>query len=322
MTDAEVLFRQPAETDRFLPEGPREVVVDGRQALAWVNIQTSATATSGEIHLLFADGEHRRLSQAKRPGFLIPTDRPNVVLVGADKAIGLVDLATNHWTPLATIDDPCPFTTINDGEPTPDCRAVVFGTKDVRFQEPIGHLYLYTPDDNRVTVLADGQTCSNGKVFEQTDDGLFLFDIDTPKRNIVRYRLDIERRTLTLDGPAIDLSMIAGFPDGMVDGGNGTFVVAFYNPDPVADGLAIRIDRTGGIIEEWRVPQSPRVTCPLLVRRDNRIQLILTTATEGMPEAIRNIAPDAGNLFIAPTTLDNISVPSGLKLNGIHARND
>ena len=82
----------------------------------------------------------------------------------------------------------------------PGGRAVVFGTKDVRFADPIAHLYLYTLDDNRLTVLADGQICSNGKVFAADDGGLILYDIDTPRKVVARYRLDVAARTLTDGG--------------------------------------------------------------------------------------------------------------------------
>ena len=101
--------------------------------------------------------------------------------------------ACSTWRPtrshaLATIPDANPRTIINDGEVVPGGRAVVFGTKDVRFADPIAHLYLFTLDD-RLTTLADGQLCSNGKVFARDRR---LYDIDTPRRNVIRYRLDLD----------------------------------------------------------------------------------------------------------------------------------
>ena len=100
---ARVLFAPPTEEDRFLPEGPTSVTVAGRPALAWVNIQTGVDATRGAIHLRFWDtGEHRVLPQPARPGFLAPTDRPGVVLVGREKELGTLDLHTGSWTRLAT----------------------------------------------------------------------------------------------------------------------------------------------------------------------------------------------------------------------------
>jgi sugar lactone lactonase YvrE len=298
-TPAAVFHAPAAEADRYLPEGPRAVTVDDRSALAWVNIQTAGESTVGDLHVRFQDGEHRAFRQPRRPGFFIPTDRPNTLFVGMEKDVGLLNLTTNTFAPLATIPDASPRTIINDGEVVPGGRAVVFGTKDVRFADPIAHLYLFTLD-GRLSTLADGHLCSNGKVF----DGLTLYDIDTPRRNVTRYRLDLDARKLHEEQVVLDLTSRAGFPDGMCAAGDGSVVIAFYNPDPVPDGRAIRFDlRTGDALEEWTTPGSPRVTCPLLDRVDGTTRLFLTTAVEGMPGEMRPKCPNAGSLFAADTHL-------------------
>jgi sugar lactone lactonase YvrE len=304
----QVLIAPNAECNRFLPEGPRCVTIRGREALAWVNIQTGADAASGAIHLRFWDsGELRELPQPSRPGFLFPTDRDGFVVVGRDKEVGLLDLRTNAWTHWATIPDADPCTIINDGEIVPGGRAFVFGTKDTRFIEPIAHLYLCTLPDRELTTLADQQLCSNGKVFAQSPDGLLLFDIDTPKRNVVRYGLDLDKRRLSGGEVALDLSKIEGFPDGMVDAGDGSVIIAFYTPSRGGDGHALRFDlATGAVVEKWITPGSPRVTCPLLIERGGKVQLILTTAVEGMSAEMRAGSPEAGSLFIGETSISKL----------------
>jgi len=304
---ATILYAQRSEADRFLPEGPREITLEGRPALAWVNIQTAPDATAGDIHVRFWDGEHRTYAQSRRPGFLFPTNRADTLFVGREKEIGLLNLVNNSFTPLAAIDDPNPRTIINDGEIVPGGRAVVFGTKDVRFADPIAKLYLFTLDDQRVTVLADGQTCSNGKVFSRDADGLVLFDIDTPRKNVLRYRLDVAGRGLSDQREVLDVREQVGFPDGMFAAGDGSVIIAFYNPEPVSHGRAVRFDlHTGEAIEVWTTPGSPRVTCPLLFERNSRVHLVLTTATEGMPAAMRQACPNAGNLFWAETSFTSL----------------
>jgi sugar lactone lactonase YvrE len=308
-TRAEVLFQQSSEADRFLPEGPRAITLDGRPALAWVNIQTAPDATHGDIHVRFWDGQHRTFQQQHRPGFLLPTDRPNCLLVGREKEIGLLDLTINHFTPLAAIDDASPRTIINDGEVVPGGGAVVFGTKDVKFADPIANLYLFTLDDRKISVLADRQTCSNGKVFTRDDRGLALYDIDTPKRNVVRYRLDLQACRLDEQQLILDVSDQDGFPDGMCDAGDGSVIIAFYNPAAVADGRAVRFDLASGLaLEEWVTPGSPRVTCPLLIPDDWGMYtlLVLTTATEGMADEQRRTCPAAGDLFSVETNLTKV----------------
>ncbi len=99
-------------------------------------------------------------------------------------------------------------------------------------------------------------------------------------------------------GTAIDLQHIDASPDGMADCGDGTVVIAFYNPNKVPNGKAVRYDlSTGEEIEEWIVPGSPRVTCPLIYEWGGTKKLLLTTAVEGMPDDERAQAPNAGCLF-------------------------
>lgn len=307
-TTAKVYLTPPDESDRFLPEGPRWVTVGDKPALVWVNIQTAPDTTDGDIHIHFpgTDGSgDAGVGCPGRPGFLLPADEPNQALVGTTKDLHMVDLAESTWSEaFATIDDENPRTIINDGEVVPGGKAVVFGTKDTKFDADakLANLYLYTVDDNVVSLLVDKQVCSNGKVFATDDRGLILYDIDTPTRKVVRYRLDVAARTATPDGTALDLANEPGFPDGMCDCGDGTVIVAFYNPDPVEAGRAVRYNlATGEALEEWLTPGSPRVTCPLLVQRPSGVKLLLTTCDEGMPAENRAKAPNAGCIFIADT---------------------
>ena len=237
-------------------------------------------------------------------------------LVGFDKELQVGDLSSGTWDdPLATIPDDDPRTMINDARWCPAARPSCSARRIREFKEPIANLYLYTVDDNRVSVLADKQTCSNGKVFASDSRGLILYDIDTPTRKVARYRLDVAARTATPDGVALDVSNQVGSPDGMCDCGDGTVIVAFYNPDFAAAGQAIRFNlSTGEAIEKWTTPGSPRVTCPLLVKRPDGVKLILTTATEGMPAEMRAKCPNAGCLFIADTSLSSCPEPEVVRL--------
>jgi sugar lactone lactonase YvrE len=311
---ARLLVAGDVEEDKFLPEGPRLATVFGRAALVWVNIQTAPDVARGAIHAYFFDTrERRRWALPARPGFVFPTDAPDTVFVGLEKTVGTLNLATGLWTPFATLLDTNPCTIINDGEIVPGGHAVVFGTKDVTFTEPIGHLYLYTFANHQLSVLAPGQTCSNGKVF--ADGGRTLFDIDTPRRVVTRNAFDVESRTLTESGVALDLRSHEAFPDGMCDAGDGTAIVAFYNPHRGGAGVAERYRLgSGELLQRWETPGSPRVTCPLLVKRPDGVKLILTTATEGMPANLRADSPHAGQLFIADTDFQDVTKTETVRL--------
>jgi sugar lactone lactonase YvrE len=223
---------------------------------------------------------------------------------------------SGEWSdPLATIPDANARSIINDGTVLPDGSAIVFGTKDTKFKDPLADLYLYTVADRRLSVLASRQTCSNGKVFASDARGLMLYDIDTPTRKVARYRLDVAARTATPDGAAIDLLHQPGFPDGMCDCGDGTAIIAFYNPDFAEAGRAARFDlATGTEVEQWTTPGSPRVTCPLLLKLDGRVKLVLTTAAEGMPAEMRAKCPNAGRLFIADTQFAECPPPGLVRM--------
>jgi sugar lactone lactonase YvrE len=71
---------------------------------------------------------------------------------------------------------------------------------------------------------------------------------------------------------------------------------------------------TGEAVEEWLTPGSPRVTCPLLVKRPEGVKLLLTTATEGMPAEMRAKCPSAGCLFIAETQLNDCPAQEVVRL--------
>jgi len=316
------VYISPTEEERYLPEGPREFLYRGEASLVWVNIQDGLNATKGKL-VFTDDGPEtwlvsQRWSCPGRPGFYLPCPEGDEVrgICGVEKDLRVFEAITGSFSePLATIPDEHPRTIINDGEVVPGGKAIVFGTKDTAFKEPIAALYLFTVDDNRVSLLADKQTCSNGKVIRSDERGLVLFDIDTPTRKVMRYRLDVAARTATHDGVALDLADQVGFPDGMCDCGDGSVIIAFYNPDYSDAGKAIRFNlSTGHAVEEWTTPGSPRVTCPLLVKRPDGVKLILTTATEGMPAEMRAKCPNAGCLFIADTQFESCPEPELVRL--------
>ncbi len=313
-TEARDYLRPWTEERRFLPEGPRRMVVNGEQVLVWVNIQTGVNVLTGTIHAHHTDNPRDDFSIPcpGRPGFILPILGGGKALVGLEKQLRICDLVEGKWSePLATIPDHNPRTIINDGEVVPGGKAIVFGTKDMQFKEQIANLYLYTVDDNRVSLLVNKQLCSNGKVIVRDARGLILFDIDTPTRKVVRYRLDIATRTATFDGVAVDVADQVGFPDGMCDCGDGTVIIAFYNPDFAEAGKAIRFDlSTGKAVEEWTTPGSPRVTCPLL----STGELILTTATEGMTGEMRARCTDAGSLFAASVWIPSCPEPELVRM--------
>ena len=166
----------------------------------------------------------------------------------------------------------------------------MFGTKDVRFADPIANLYLLTLNDHRVSVLADQQTCSNGKAFVRYNEVLFLLDIDTPTRAVVSYQFDLDGWRVGAANLALDLSDQAGFPDGMVDAGDGTVIIAFYTN-------SVSPASHGNFYELYAIAAAVVGGCSLRGGQGTVLGIVLGTA---LLQVLRNLV----NLLDVPSSLD------------------
>jgi sugar lactone lactonase YvrE len=176
--------------------------------------------------------------------------------------------------------------------------------KDLKFAEAKAGLYLFRNRDKRVIRLRNDQICSNGKVITQNDDGTYcVLDIDTPKKTVVEYRLDVEQAKLDFVRVALDLNHYDSFPDGMIGTPDGRgVIIAFYDPGDSVCGEARHFDiATGDVVGVWTTPDSPQVTCPQLIQWNGGVKLILTTAVEHMSAERQQRYANAGCLFMADT---------------------
>jgi sugar lactone lactonase YvrE len=315
---AELFFRPAVEELRYLPEGPRVLRNYHEQGakLGWVAIQRAAHVAEGSFNVLdLASRTNTSFPLRGRPGFFSETTEPGVVLVGLERELALLDLRTGALSQAVAQIDADPRTIVNDGLAVEG--GVLFGTKDLEFKQPIAALYFFDSVTRKAHTVLDGQTCSNGKYLQRDAAGATLIDIDTAPKRISRYRLDatlervIEARLIT---PA---EALPALPDGLrpAPAGHGetegaSVIVAYYNPDDVADGLAQQIRVSdGAVVCEWIIPGSARVTCPEFVKLDGKVKLLFTTAVEGMPAKIRQQAPGAGCMYIADTEFEDL--PAG-----------
>lgn len=113
---------------------------------------------------------------------------------------------------------------------------------------------------------------------------------------------------------------LGSFPDGMrpaprssqADEGD-SVIVAFYDPNPVADGWALQVRLgDGAILCRWSIQGSPRVTCPEFMMAGCEVKLIFTTAVEGMTAEMRRITKGAGTIYIADTPFRTMPPPPRL----------
>jgi sugar lactone lactonase YvrE len=297
---ARVLFRPPTPELRFLPEGPYPC---GPGVVSWVAIQHGAKATRGSLNILdVRAGSNRSFPLDGRPGFAFPTSDPDTFLIGCEKRVGFFDLEGGSWVgPSATVESDVDGTILNDAHFHRD--VVVFGTKDLAFETPQAGLHFWRPSRDRLSRLADGQVCSNGKVVLEDGERVRLLDIDTPTRQVVEYPLDLEEGRVGAPRVVLDLTDDRAYPDGMIlTPDQKGVVIAFYHPDSVEDGEARQYDLASGEVQVvWRTEGSPQVTCPQWLSLDGRVALVLATAVEHMsPERLAR-CPNAGALFIADT---------------------
>ncbi|MDA0283428.1 MAG: SMP-30/gluconolactonase/LRE family protein [Planctomycetota bacterium] len=301
----ELLFRPETEQLRFLPEGPYPY---GPDRLSWVAIQHGASATSGSLNLFdFESGTNQSFDVPGRPGFAFPTNREGVFVTGMERRIGLFDMKTSSFKPLGDpVESDVRGTVINDA--VVFSGGLIFGCKDLKFAEAKAGLYLWRRSDWRTIRLRNDQTCSNGKVVFGDGERVTLLDIDTPAKTVMRYEFDVTDGRLSPPEIVVDLRDRDVFPDGMIatPDGNGV-IIAFYNPADAEFGEARQYSLSTGQAEAvWRTARSPRVTCPQLVERNGRIQLVLTTADEGMTPQQQAQHTNAGSLFIGETDFTSL----------------
>ena len=159
----------PATTSRPVParRAAGTVVLGGRPALAWVNIQTAADATARRAPRPVLGRRRAPVVPAAPAGRGSAADRP------AGRGARRPGEGARHVrpgdrrvvAPLAAIPDDNPRTIINDGEVVPGGRAVVFGTKDVQFADPIAAPVPVHPRRQPADGARRRADCSNGKVF-------------------------------------------------------------------------------------------------------------------------------------------------------------
>ena len=296
--DLQVLFQPDRPELGYLPEGP---IGCGSGEISWVAIQHGPEQSVGSLNVLDpAAGFNRHVELPGRPGFAFPTDDPDVFLVGVERSVCRVHLGSRACEPVSEeIDAGVENTIINDGVEIDE--GLVFGCKDLAFEDYKAGLYFWRAADRRIFQLRDHQLCSNGKVVRRDGTGWWIWDIDSPTKTVVRYRLDPSSGMLGDPETALDLTHLPFFPDGMVEGRTpSTVIIAFYNPESVEAGEVHEYDlESGGHVATWRVPGSPQVTCPLMWDSPEGMRLVVTTAAENMSAEKLAEYPLAGAMFVS-----------------------
>lgn len=295
---AEPFYLPASDALRFLPECPR-VLRSRPDTLAWVAIQESASSVRGSVNLLnLRTLENDSHPLPGRPGFFAETDREDVLVVGMERSLVLYDLRRRAIVsePFVVTDDE--RVVINDGLAVEG--GLLFGTKHMTFKERIACMYFLDSALGRLHTLHAAQICANGKFLH--DGG--LVDIDSFNKTLDHYPVDMKVPKLGDRRIVADFRDTPLFPDGLRPGPElDSVLVAFYNPEAAPEGVAREFGIADGVVRnEWRLPGSPRVTCPEILRMDGRVRVLFTTAVEGMDP----VTPNAGAMYIAETPFTEV----------------
>lgn len=305
--DTQVLFQPDSAELKFLPEGPYTLDAD---RISWVGIQHGAESSVGSINILdHTTGQNQSHELPGRPGFAFPTNQPGVFVAGAEQTVGLFNTASGEWTPMVdNVEQSVEGTVINDGL-TFDGN-LLFGCKDLNFQDKKAGLYLWRRSDQSLHQLRADQICSNGKaVRSKTGSTYRILDIDTPTKQVVEFELNLETASITSTKVAVDLNHLDMFPDGMILTPDASgVIIAFYNPNDADFGEAHQYNlETGELETVWRCAKAPQVTCPQLVSVGDAVKLVLTTAVEHMPVERQAVHTNSGCLFVGETEFSSVS---------------
>ncbi len=161
--------------------------------------------------------------------------------------------------------------------------------------------------DQKLIQLRDDQICSNGKsIIEGSDGGLYLLDIDSPTRQVVRYPIDLAAGSLGVAEVVIDFEGDPGVPDGAIVTPDQTgIIVSIFRPEVAEFGETRLYDLVSGELQcTWQTPGSPQNTCPALIPHAGRLKLLITTAVEHMSQEDQQRCPNAGRLFVGETDFE------------------
>ena len=303
-TTALALNTPDSDQLRFLPEGPYPLA---ENKLSWVGIQHGPDASNGSLNVLdLASGSNQSFDLPGRPGFAFPCQSDGKFVVGCERTLGIFDTADSSWSPFCEgIDDDVTNTIINDG--MVHDGNLIFGTKDLEFATKKAGLYLWRGADQKLIRLRDDQICSNGKAIRIHDGDLQLIDIDSPTREVAGYTIDIAAGTLGERKVLLDLTNDPAVPDGAILTPDKTgLIVSMFLPEQAGDGQTRLYDLQSGELKHiWHMPGSPQNTCPALVPSGGKLKLVVTTAIEHMSDEVKRESPNAGQLFVADTDLEN-----------------
>ncbi|MCA0152797.1 SMP-30/gluconolactonase/LRE family protein [Winogradskyella vincentii] len=165
----------------------------------------------------------------------------------------------------------------NDGIQDPIGRLIIgtMGYPDV--EKGLGKVYSY--HNGNCKIIIDHTTISNGLAFSH--DNRFMYFIDTPTKQIAKYKYDIETGSVNFVSNVVEFTE-KGSPDGMAIDKNGMLWVAEWGGSCVSQWNP----NTGKKINEIKLPHSNVTSCCF----DENENLFITAANDPSDNELRGSA--------------------------------
>lgn len=213
-----------------------------------------------------------------------------VVAVG--RRFGSISWEDHSVTTLANIDDDKPNNRFNDGKVDPQGRFFA-GTMSQEIRPAVvernqGSLYTLFADHSVVKNF-DQVDISNG--LEWSLDHKTFFYIDSLSYNVDAFDYDVTTAQISNRRHMYKLEKDEGIPDGMCIDAEGKLWVACYS-----GGRVVRLDpETGKRIQTVKLPVDKTTSC--CFGGKDYSEMYVTSATDGMDEAMRARQPQSGGIF-------------------------
>jgi L-arabinonolactonase len=210
------------------------------------------------------------------------------LLIGLEKALGYLDLASGSVTHLVEVERDVPETRVNDGR----CDAAgnfVFGTLNDTFDgRALGSFYQFSARNGLRKLALPPVRIANSICF--SPDGLIMYHCDSPAREIRRCRYDVHTAAVRDDEGFTTLGESRGEPDGSVVDAEGYLWNAEWGGARI-----VRYSPRGEIDAIIPLPV-PNPTC-IAFGGTARDELYITTSRNEMSPGQLAASPAAGGLF-------------------------
>ncbi|HEY0667431.1 MAG TPA: SMP-30/gluconolactonase/LRE family protein [Sphingobacteriaceae bacterium] len=264
----------------MLGEGP--VWDAANKRILWVDI------LEGKIHQFSTETFEHKVFSLNRMVGAIALRASGGLIAALENGFAKIDLEKGITELISDPEGSLQDNRFNDGKCDPAGRFLA-GTMSVSNKPFAGSLYSIEPDLSVFMKVKD-VTCSNGIAFSH--DGLTLYYIDTPTRQVAAFDYNLESGNLSNKRIAIDIPELEGFPDGMTIDTEGMLWIAMW------DGWKVSRynPHTGKLLENFPLPVSKVTSCTFGGEKLN--DLYITSARTGLSVEDLKTQPYAGCLFV------------------------